>query len=63
MDNYVGKRLDGRYELQEVIAVFGFPVFILFVIFFFRYKNRKARYRLAEQALAARSAIASRIYS
>ena len=32
---------------------FGFPVFILFVIFFFRYKNRKARYRLAEQALAA----------
>ena len=36
-----------------IIAVFGFPVFILFVIFFFRYKNRKARYRLAEQALAA----------
>jgi hypothetical protein len=25
----------------------------LFVIFFFRYKNRKARYRLAEQAIAA----------
>ncbi|ANU58434.1 DUF6249 domain-containing protein [Bacteroides caecimuris] len=37
----------------SVIAVFGFPVFILFVIFFFRYINRKARYRLAEQALAA----------
>lgn len=37
----------------SVIAVFGFPVFILFIIFFFRYKNRKARYRLAEQALAA----------
>lgn len=37
----------------SVIAVFGFPVFILFVIIFFRYKNRKARYRLAEQALAA----------
>ena len=36
-----------------IVAVFGFPVFILFVIFFFRYKNRKARYRLAEQALAA----------
>ena len=29
------------------------PVFIIFVVFFFRYKNRKARYRLAEQALAA----------
>ena len=25
---------------------------ILFIVFFFRYKNRKARYRLAEQALA-----------
>lgn len=37
----------------SVIAVFGFPIFVLFIIFFFRYKNRKARYRLAEQALAA----------
>lgn len=36
-----------------IIAVFGMPVFILFVVFFFRYKNRRARYRLAEQALAA----------
>ena len=30
----------------SIIAIFGMPVFI-------RYKNRKARYRLAEQALAA----------
>ncbi|WP_294476733.1 DUF6249 domain-containing protein [uncultured Bacteroides sp.] len=37
----------------SVIAVFGLPIFVLFIIFFFRYKNRKARYRLAEQALAA----------
>ena len=37
----------------SIIAVFGMPVFIIFVVFFFRYKNRKARYRLAEQALAA----------
>lgn len=37
----------------SIVAVFGLPVFILFIIFFFRYKNRKARYRLAEQALAA----------
>lgn len=36
-----------------IVMVFGSPVFILFVIFFFRYKNRKARYRLAEQAIAA----------
>ena len=26
MDNYVGKRLDGRYELQEVIGVGGMAV-------------------------------------
>lgn len=37
----------------SIIAIFGMPVFILFIVFFFRYKNRKARYRLAEQALAA----------
>lgn len=37
----------------SIVMFFGFPVFILFIIFFFRYKNRKARYRLAEQALAA----------
>lgn len=36
-----------------IVCVFGLPVFILFLIFFFRYKNRKARYRLAEQALSA----------
>ena len=36
-----------------IISVFGSPVLILFIVFFFRYKNRKARYRLAEQALAA----------
>ncbi len=40
-------------DIIAIVAVFGFPVFILFVTFFFRYKNRKARYRLAEQVLAA----------
>ena len=30
-----------------IISVFGSPVLILFIVFFFRYKNRKARYRLA----------------
>lgn len=39
--------------IVAIVMVFGFPVFVLFVIFFFRYKNRKARYRLAEQAIAA----------
>jgi hypothetical protein len=35
-------------SIIAIVAVFGLPVFILFVIFFFRYKNR-----LAEQAIAA----------
>lgn len=39
--------------IVAIVAVFGLPVFILFLVFFFRYKNRKARYRLMEQALVA----------
>ena len=31
-------------SIIAIVAVFGLPVFILFVIFFFRYKNRKARW-------------------
>lgn len=31
----------------------GIPVLIVFFAFFFRYKNRKAKYRLVEQALAS----------
>lgn len=34
-----------------IIFVFGTPLFICFIVFFFRYKNRKARYQLIEQAL------------
>ena len=26
MDNYVGKRLDGRYEVQEIVGVGGMSV-------------------------------------
>lgn len=40
-------------SIVAIITIFGLPVFILFVVFFFRYKNRKARYHLAEQAIAA----------
>lgn len=39
--------------IVSIVFIFGMPIFILAIIFFFRYKNRKARYRLAEQALAA----------
>lgn len=34
-----------------IICVFGLPVVIVFIAFYFRYKNRKAKYQLAEKAL------------
>lgn len=37
--------------VTAIVFAFGFPLIVLFIIFFFRYKNRKAKYRLAEQAL------------
>lgn len=40
-------------SIVAIILIFGLPIFIIFIVFFFRYKNRKARYRLAEQAIAA----------
>ena len=39
--------------LTAIIFVFGLPALLIFIIFYFRYKNRKAKYRLAEQALAS----------
>ena len=32
--------------LVVIILIFGFPFFIVFIAFYFRYKNRKAKYRL-----------------
>lgn len=39
--------------LTAIIFTLGLPALLIFIIFYFRYKNRKAKYRLAEQALAA----------
>lgn len=39
--------------VTAIVFVFGLPLLIIFIVFFFRYKNRKAKYRLAEQALAS----------
>lgn len=52
--NFV-KTMGGTIVIATVaiVLVFGLPVFIIFLIFFFRYKNRRARYRLADQALSA----------
>lgn len=51
----VGSNLSNAFVISilTIILVFGFPIFVIFIIFFFRYKNRKARYRLVEQALAS----------
>ena len=40
-------------SVTAIVFVFGLPLVIIFLVFFFRYKNRKAKYRLAEQALAS----------
>ncbi len=45
-----------------IVAVFGFPVFILFVIFFFRYKNRKARYSPCRTGTCCRPTASGRVY-
>ncbi len=39
--------------ITAIVFVFGFPIIIVFIVFFFRYKNRKAKYKLAEQALSS----------
>lgn len=43
----------GAFVIVTMGIMFGIPVVIVFIAFFFQYRNRKARYRLAEQALAA----------
>ena len=39
--------------ITAIILIFGFPIFIIFISFYYRNKNRTAKYRLMEQALAA----------
>ncbi len=39
--------------IVAIVFTFLFPAIIIFIVYFFRYKNRKEQYRLAEQALAS----------
>lgn len=48
--------------VTAIVFVFGLPLFIIFIIFFFRYKNRKAQYRLAEQALASGQPLPEKLF-
>lgn len=49
--------------LVAIIGCFGMPVLLIFLIFFFRYKNRKAKYRMAEQILASGQALPENFFS
>lgn len=40
-------------SIVAIVAVFVCPLLLIFIIFYFRYKNRKQKYRLIEQALAS----------
>lgn len=50
-DNSVASEI--LIPLVAIVMALGLPMFIVFIAFYFRYKNRKAQYHLAEQALAA----------
>jgi hypothetical protein len=39
--------------IVAIVCCFGIPVSIVFIVFYFNNKDRKAKYKLAEQALAA----------
>lgn len=62
--NSLGEKLsESIVPVVAIIMVFGFPVFIVFITFYFRYKNRKAKYQLAQQALAAGKDIPAELFS
>lgn len=48
----LSKNISGMIiSVTAIIFIFGLPLLIVFTVFFFNYKNRKAKYRLAEQAM------------
>lgn len=54
--NKIGGSFAGEAAIIVFITLaltFGFPLFIIFLAFYFRYKNRKAHYKLVEQVIAA----------
>lgn len=54
--NYMFSATDGKeafIAFVAILAVFGALLLIVLVALFFHHKNRQAKYRLAEQALAA----------
>lgn len=48
IDNHLSEMI---IAIVAIIFIFGLPALLIFIIFYFRYKNRKAKYRLAEMAM------------
>lgn len=48
--------------IVAITAVFGLPVLIVFISFFFNYKNKKAKYKLAEKALESGNPIPESLF-
>ncbi|MDR0939162.1 MAG: DUF6249 domain-containing protein [Mediterranea sp.] len=55
-------KMEYHVAIIATICVFAFPVLMLIVIFYFRNKNRQARYRVIEQALATGQPIPKEFY-
>ena len=52
----------GLIPIIAIVMGINLPMFIVFIAFYFRYKNKKAQYRLVEQALAAGQPIPESIF-
>ncbi|WP_321478383.1 DUF6249 domain-containing protein [uncultured Bacteroides sp.] len=68
-DNFPFNMMGGNFgassmlvPIVAIIMIFGLPVFVIFIAFFFKYKSKKAKYRLVEQALAAGQPIPESIF-
>lgn len=48
--------------IVALVLIFGFPIFIIFIAFYFRYKSRRDQYKLVEKALAAGQPIPEGIF-
>lgn len=52
--NKIGEEIaDEIISIIAIIAIFGMPVFIILIVLHYRNKNRQAKYRLAEKAIAS----------
>lgn len=60
--HFMGMDMDDFAGIFAIAMVFGLPMFIVFMILWFGYKNKKAKYKLASQALASGQAIPRELF-